>query len=142
MSDVIVLAAKHAEICLGITYSACFLVWVVITLMAKKCWCFCFSICFTKMPYIQINTSFVVSIRHFYLWVLHPVAYLSNWFFMTPSIATKFQYINSQHISAPPGHPQVRYTISYYLCFFVIILRELMYWNFVAIDGVIKNQLV
>jgi hypothetical protein len=32
---------------------------------------------------------------YFYLWVLHPVAYLSNWFFMTPSIATKFQYINS-----------------------------------------------
>jgi hypothetical protein len=31
----------------------------------------------------------------FYLWVLHPVAYLSNWFFMTPSIATKFQYVNS-----------------------------------------------
>jgi hypothetical protein len=31
----------------------------------------------------------------FYLWVLHPVAYLSNWFFMTPSIAPKFQYINS-----------------------------------------------
>jgi hypothetical protein len=30
-----------------------------------------------------------------YLWVLHPVAYLSNWFFMTPSIATKFQYVNS-----------------------------------------------
>jgi hypothetical protein len=25
-----------------------------------------------------------------YLWVSHPVAYLSNWFFMTPSIATKF----------------------------------------------------
>jgi hypothetical protein len=31
----------------------------------------------------------------FYLWVLHPVAYLSNWFLMTPLIATKFQYINS-----------------------------------------------
>jgi hypothetical protein len=27
--------------------------------------------------------------------VLHPVAHLSNWFFMTPSIATEFQYINS-----------------------------------------------
>jgi hypothetical protein len=43
----------------------------------------------------------------FYLWVLHPVAHLSNWFFMTPSIATKFQYINSLlfsfslHVSAP-----------------------------------------
>jgi hypothetical protein len=30
-----------------------------------------------------------------YLWVLHPVAHLSNWFLMMPSIATKFQYINS-----------------------------------------------
>jgi hypothetical protein len=31
----------------------------------------------------------------FYLWVLHPVAHLSNWFFMMPSVATKFQYVNS-----------------------------------------------
>jgi hypothetical protein len=31
----------------------------------------------------------------FYLWVLHPVAHLSNLFFMTPSVATKFQYVNS-----------------------------------------------
>jgi hypothetical protein len=31
----------------------------------------------------------------FYLWVLHPVAHLSNWFLMIPSIATKFQYVNS-----------------------------------------------
>jgi hypothetical protein len=44
-----------------------------------------------------------------------------NWLFMTPSIATKFQYINSLlfsrfnslHFSAPTGHPEVRYTISY-----------------------------
>jgi hypothetical protein len=26
---------------------------------------------------------------------LHPVVHLSNWFFMMPSIATKFQYVNS-----------------------------------------------
>jgi hypothetical protein len=32
---------------------------------------------------------------NFYLWVLHPVAHLSNWFFMMPLIATKFQYVNS-----------------------------------------------
>jgi hypothetical protein len=32
--------------------------------------------------------------KGFYLWVLHPVAYLSNWLFMTPSIVTKFQYVN------------------------------------------------
>jgi hypothetical protein len=37
----------------------------------------------------------LISKNGFYLWVLHPVAYLSNWFFMTPSIATKFQYVNS-----------------------------------------------
>jgi hypothetical protein len=39
---------------------------------------------------------------------------------MMPSIATKFQYVNSPffifsffslHVSAPTGHPQVRYTI-------------------------------
>jgi hypothetical protein len=30
----------------------------------------------------------------FYLWVSHPVAHLSNWFHMMPSIATKFQYVN------------------------------------------------
>jgi hypothetical protein len=29
----------------------------------------------------------------FYLWVLHPVAHLSNWFLVIPSIATEFQYI-------------------------------------------------
>jgi hypothetical protein len=52
----------------------------------------------------------------FYLWVLHPVAYLSNWFFMT-SIATKFQYINSTliffftHYMFRPL--QTRYTIRY-----------------------------
>jgi hypothetical protein len=33
--------------------------------------------------------------RGFYLWVLHPVAHLSNWFLMMPPIATKFQYVNS-----------------------------------------------
>jgi hypothetical protein len=56
----------------------------------------------------------------FYLWVLHPVAHLSNWFLMMPSIGTKFQYVNCPffifpsyllHVSAPTGHPQARYTI-------------------------------
>jgi hypothetical protein len=45
---------------------------------------------------------------------------LCNWFLMMPSIATKFQYVNSPffifpshslHVLAPTGHPQVRYTI-------------------------------
>jgi hypothetical protein len=31
--------------------------------------------------------------KHFYLWVLHPVAHLSNWFLVIPLIATKFQYV-------------------------------------------------
>jgi hypothetical protein len=43
---------------------------------------------------------------------------------MTPSIATKFQYINSLLFS-----------------FFTRYMFRLMYWNFVAIDGVINNQL-
>jgi hypothetical protein len=43
-----------------------------------------------------------------------------NWFFMKPSIATKFQYVYSLffifpsyplHVSAPTGHPQLSYTI-------------------------------
>jgi hypothetical protein len=34
----------------------------------------------------------------FYLWVLHPVAHLSNWLFMMPSTGTKFQYVNSLFI--------------------------------------------
>jgi hypothetical protein len=34
----------------------------------------------------------------FYLCVLHPVAHLPNWFLMMPSIATKFQYVNSTFI--------------------------------------------
>jgi hypothetical protein len=43
------------------------------------------------LNYHHILTKFM----HFYLWVLQPVAHLSNWFFMMPSIATKFQYVNS-----------------------------------------------
>jgi hypothetical protein len=30
------------------------------------------------------------TVYDFYLWVLHPVAHLSNWFLVMPSIATKF----------------------------------------------------
>jgi hypothetical protein len=53
----------------------------------------------------------------------------SNWFFMTPSIATKFQHVNSfyflscsLHVSAPTFHPHVRYTriISYFNELFLI----------------------
>jgi hypothetical protein len=44
---------------------------------------------------IWAKTLKSVSFKDFYLWVLHPVAHLSNWFFMMPSIAAKFQYVNS-----------------------------------------------
>jgi hypothetical protein len=53
--------------------------------------------------------------------------YNDNWFLMTPSIATKFQYVNSflfssfsLHVSAPMGHLQVRYTIGYFNGLFLI----------------------
>jgi hypothetical protein len=45
----------------------------------------------------------------------------TTWFFMMPSIATKFQYLNSLlflshslHVSAPTGHLQVGYTSRYF----------------------------
>jgi hypothetical protein len=58
----------------------------------------------TFLPYrIQNNSQWqriwrkhsVYHSCNFYLWVLHPVAHLSNWFLMMPLIATKFQYVNS-----------------------------------------------
>jgi hypothetical protein len=36
--------------------------------------------------------NMLINLTGFYLFVLHPVAYLSNWFLVIPSIATKFQY--------------------------------------------------
>jgi hypothetical protein len=51
-----------------------------------------------RMSYIILRGRWchiIVLNFFFYLWVLHPVAYLSNWLFMTPSVATEFQYINS-----------------------------------------------
>jgi hypothetical protein len=73
----------------------------------------------------------------FYLWVLHPVAHLSNWFLMIPSIATKFQYVNSPffiflhslHVSAPTGHPQVRYTIRCFQGLFLLQRIRCTYIN-------------
>jgi hypothetical protein len=50
------------------------------------------------MPWHRLHIR-RISLFYFYLWVLHPVAYLSNWFFMTPSIATKFQYVKLPLIS-------------------------------------------
>jgi hypothetical protein len=61
----------------------------------------------------------------------------TDWFFMVPSIATKYLYTKplniltlfislsySQHVSAPTSHLQVRYTISYYFCFWKTILIQ------------------
>jgi hypothetical protein len=52
------------------------------------------------------------------------VIVLGNWFFMMPSVQQSFNTLTpfnflfySLNISAPKGHPQVRYTISYYFCF-------------------------
>jgi hypothetical protein len=36
------------------------------------------------------DTRFQGTIKLFYLWVLHPVAHISNWFLVMPSIATEF----------------------------------------------------
>jgi hypothetical protein len=45
--------------------------------------------------FFLIFYDFLLNYRlFFYLLVLHPVAHLSNWFLMMPSIATKFEYIN------------------------------------------------
>jgi hypothetical protein len=66
----------------------------------QKAWCFGVnSLEECTMSWKLVYTSLCGEIKHtitwgFYLWVLHPVAHLSNWFFTTPSIATKFQYIN------------------------------------------------
>jgi hypothetical protein len=85
--------------------------------------------------------------------------------------STRFYFPSfSLHVSAPTGHPQVRYTIGYFNGLFLIqrircmyatwsrdvtcctsVLwlcsekeenkNELTYWNFVAIDGIIRNHL-
>jgi hypothetical protein len=56
-----------------------------------------------------------VTSDNFYLWVLYPVAYLSNWFLMISSIATKFQYVTPRFLFSFTHYMfrplQVRYTI-------------------------------
>jgi hypothetical protein len=49
----------------------------------------------------------------FYLWVLHPVAHLSNWFLMMTSIATKFQYVNSPFFIFLLTHYMLHFYILY-----------------------------
>jgi hypothetical protein len=49
----------------------------------------------TVHMYKYILVEDLLHTQDFYLWVLHPVAHLSNWFLVMTSIATKFQYVNS-----------------------------------------------
>jgi hypothetical protein len=51
--------------------------------------------CPTRASQIPVSTTRLHPARLLYFWGFYPVAYLSNWFFMTPSVATKLQYINS-----------------------------------------------
>jgi hypothetical protein len=74
------------------------------------------------IKYKQIS----VKLDTHYIYTLQEDIY--KWFFMTPSVATKSQYINSilflfshsLHVSAPTGHPQVRYIIRYLRDYFLI----------------------
>jgi hypothetical protein len=57
------------------------------------------------------------------------ISFKANWFFMTPSTQQSFNTLTpfnflfySLHVSTPTGHPQVRYTISYYFWFWRTIL--------------------
>jgi hypothetical protein len=68
----------------------------------------------------RANFLFYMNIPIFILGCCILLRIYPAWFPMTPSIATKFQYVNSPfllfpshslHVSAPTGHPQVRYTI-------------------------------
>jgi hypothetical protein len=65
-----------------------------------------------------------------YLWVLRPVAYLSDSLWRRQSqqsfnTLTPFNFLfYSLYVSAPTGHPQVRFTISYYFCFWRTILIQ------------------
>jgi hypothetical protein len=76
----------------------------------------------TTIMYSAYVTAWIrISRNSDFIYVCHLLisSVFSNWLLMTPSIATKFQYVNSPfyfsshslHISAPTGHPQVRYTI-------------------------------
>jgi hypothetical protein len=89
-------------------------------------------------------TSLKMQGMSFYLLVLHPVGHLSNWFFMMPSITTKFQYVNSPfiftHYMFRPLRAIFRSDIQLDI-FKDYFWLYLTYWNFVAIDGIIRNQL-
>jgi hypothetical protein len=55
----------------------------------------CQKICWPE-KYLVKNTNYGAHDAVLNLWVFHPVAHLSNWFLMMPSIATKFQYVNKK----------------------------------------------
>jgi hypothetical protein len=71
------------------------------------------------------------------LWRPHDRAWkhfiCSNWFFMTPSIATKFQYINSllfsffTHYMFRPLRAILRWDIQLDICSFLLIFLHFIY---------------
>jgi hypothetical protein len=86
------------------------------------------------LPHRRHNTSLLRSpiVQCCLLWEqygTHKYTLKYNWFFMMPSITTKFQYVNSPlfifpsyslHVSAPTGHPQVRFTIRCFQWLFLL----------------------
>jgi hypothetical protein len=76
--------------------------------------------------YQHLNLCISVQLFHyiffFYLWMLHPVAHLSNLVSYDAVNRNKVSIrqlsllfpSHSLHVSAPTGHPQVRYTIDVY----------------------------
>jgi hypothetical protein len=103
-----------------------------------KCYCYDITrlvvlmfVCSRQLCGRKLTANF--EIVYFYLLVLHPVAHLSNWFLMTPSIATEIQYVNSpfftflltHYMFRPPrDHPQLRYTIRCFKCFLGLFLIQ------------------
>jgi hypothetical protein len=53
------------------------------------------SVWFANLAWNTGSVAAGMQKAHERVWVLHPVAHLSNWFLMMPSIATKSQYVNS-----------------------------------------------
>jgi hypothetical protein len=77
-----------------------------------------------------------VHIFFFYLWVLRPVAYLSDSLCRRQSqqsfnTLTPFKFLfYSLHFSTPTGHPQVRHTISYYYYYYYLLILQFLFFIF------------
>jgi hypothetical protein len=101
-----------------------------------------------EVQYPAARWLFTYSRRFFfYLWVLHPVAHLSNWFTCDSVNRNKvsirhspfFIFLHSLHVSAPMGHLQVRYTIR---CFYGLFLLQRIRWTYTTwrIDIICINR--